>query len=303
MAESGDKKKHKILFIVNPVSGDIRKSDLPEMIEGYAGKQGFEYEIFETRGKGDLKRLCNRMDACAFTLAVAAGGDGTCNLVARAIKDRAIAMGIIPMGSANGMAVELGIPQNKDRALKVLTGGQERLLDYLIINDRHLSLHLSDIGMNARVVKRVAREKSRGFFGYFKQYLREFRFAHSMRYEISTGEDLHYTGKARMIILANARKYGTGAMINPAGDPGDGIFELVIIKPYPRMHIFRMLASIFIGKTDESKYIRIIPARECTIRFSIRQDLQVDGEFKGTVEEVRAVIRGGEIRMVVPGRS
>lgn len=293
------KQKRKILFVINPQSRVVINIDnLETVIEGIVSRDKFEWEIFYTTGMKDKEKLMNYTHKFNPELIIAAGGDGTANLVATHVIKKDIQMGIIPAGSANGLAFNLKIPNNFERALQKIINASAKPVDAICINNKFYCLHLSDVGINARMVKRFSREKSKGLSGYGKQLLKELLSPKtSFRFTVKT-PGYHKKRKAEMLVLANASAYGTGALINPKGVMNDGKFEIVIIKPYPWWSVFRFIAAFFTGNLPKMKYVQIIIASEAEITLDSAQDIHIDGEVQNPVEHLKAEIIPGAITML-----
>jgi diacylglycerol kinase family enzyme len=103
--------------------------------------------------------------------------------------------------------------------------------------------------------------------------------------------------KALMVVLANATKYGTGAVINPEGNLYDGKFEVVIMKKLAITELFKMW---FRPSPFDPKKIRLFPATSVSIATKRKVDFQVDGEYLGKVNKVDAHILAGQLKLIVP---
>ncbi|MGF1636628.1 MAG: diacylglycerol/lipid kinase family protein, partial [Cyclobacteriaceae bacterium] len=160
------------------------------------------------------------------------------------------------------------------------------------------SFHLSDIGINAKVIKRFEADHVRGFRGYLKQYFKELWHKEFLKYKIET-EGKNYKGKAYMIVIANAKRYGTGAVINPNGNPGDGMFELCIIKDISFRGILIAFWSIFDNDAlARATNLKVIPCKQAVIQLSKKQIFQVDGELIGDTKKLEIEIMPGVIQMI-----
>jgi YegS/Rv2252/BmrU family lipid kinase len=270
----------RIIFFINPGSGTGDTGGVAKVIERQFQGVHFEYYIRYLEGQDAPARIGEAIEEIDPDVAVAAGGDGTINMVASAILDKKITLGILPLGSSNGLAYELGIPSDLEEAVVMIEKGKPNAMDVLSINDRHHCMHLSDLGLNARVVKRYDHEDVRGFYGYAKQYFRELGNRKKFRCEVEVDGKVHRR-KAVMIVMANGSFYGTGASITPDGNPGDGFFELILIYAYPFWFIFYMFISIFTRRFNDRRFRKIIRGRNATIRVDPPQELQVDGEHIG----------------------
>ncbi|MCK5102214.1 MAG: NAD(+)/NADH kinase, partial [Cyclobacteriaceae bacterium] len=175
------------LFVVNPISGGNDKSAFYRFIEEENQRMGFSYELYKTTGTDDESRLIKLVIHHKPEVIVAVGGDGTLLLAAKVVKNSSIKIGLIPFGSANGMSRELNIPKIPDISLSlnpsqrfkecwnIIKNERVQEVDLLQINKNHYSLHLSDIGLNAKIVKRFEAEKIRGYFGYARLFFKELK--------------------------------------------------------------------------------------------------------------------------------
>jgi YegS/Rv2252/BmrU family lipid kinase len=285
-----------ILFIINPIAGGTPKDDWEIAIREYFKDLQINIEFFTLTGGDDsfsIKRLIEKFKPGKVA---AVGGDGTVSLVARQVLGTGIALAILPAGSANGMAKELSIPLTHAEALDVIVNGNLKNADVIKINRDLICLHLSDIGLNALLIKYFEEGKIRGKLGYATKVIKTLWRKSPMIVTIKV-KDTDVSVKALMVVLANATKYGTGAVINPLGSLYDGRFEVVIVKRLAISELFKMWfrPQIF----DPSK-IRLFPATSVTIATTRKVHFQVDGEYLGKVKKVEAHILPGQLKLVVP---
>jgi YegS/Rv2252/BmrU family lipid kinase len=287
-----------LLIVANPSSGKQWRKDVESMLTGYLQNRHISWELLQTTGSGDAERIHGLLEKLQPKAVVAVGGDGTLNLVATQLIHTDIPMGIVPTGSANGLAYNLEIPSDVEQALQIVLNHRARAMDVLLLNDSHLCLHLADVGVNARVVKRFEEEGSGGIGGYALHLLKEvsskkefFRFHLKQPHE--TKEI-----KAEMLVISNAKSYGTGALINPEGRIDDGKFELILIKPYPWWYVFRLLLSAFSGKLHKMQHVRTISTSEALIAFKEPVDLQVDGEVMEGIRSLKIQVLPGALKVL-----
>src|SRR5206468_6733107 len=133
-----------LLFIVNPISGGKQKQDWEASIRDYFKQLPHSIEFYLLTGKDDRVSIEHHIKQIKPDRVVAVGGDGTVKMLAELFKETSLPLGIIPAGSANGMAKELGIPEEAKEALQIITDGSCRKLDVIDINDKETCLHLSD---------------------------------------------------------------------------------------------------------------------------------------------------------------
>jgi YegS/Rv2252/BmrU family lipid kinase len=288
------------LFIINPISGGLNKEEFVSKLRILFEEKNKELHIFETRGREDDRELAlQRINELNPDVVVAVGGDGTCNMVAKLLLDKDVLFGIVPLGSANGLATELNISEDHDEAVQLLFRGVEKPVDALFINGHEICLHLSDIGLNAKVVKRFEENARRGMLGYFRQFAREVTISVPSKFMFELNGNT-FKEKAHMVVIANASKYGTGAIVNPEGRVDDGVFEICIIKPFPWYAFFSISLHLFKGTLKTSRYVRIIKCSSIRIHNLPNEVLQVDGEIVGYPDEVEVSIRKHAYRIIVP---
>jgi len=285
-----------ILFVINPVSGGKIKTEWENAIMEYFRPRPFTVEIYQLTGENDSESITSYIEKLKPERVVAVGGDGTVAMVAKLILGTGIGLGILPAGSANGMAKELGIAEDPATAMQVVAEGKTNDADVIKINDEHISLHLSDIGLNAQLIKHFEEGKLRGKFGYATKVLKTLWTKSNMKVHIKTanGESSHL---ALMVVLANASKYGTGAVINPGSSLYDGQFEVVIMRRLAVSELFKMW---FRPQPFDPKKIKVFPATSVHIQTTRRVHFQVDGEYLGKTTEVEAHILAGQLKLIVP---
>ena len=284
-----------ILFIINPISGGRTKNDWESAIREFYKPLNQSPEFYMLTGSDDNVSIEHWIEKIKPSKVVAVGGDGTISLVAREIIGKNIALGILPAGSANGMARELGIPLTANDALNIIERGTIRNADVIEVNN-HICLHLSDIGLNAQLVKHFEEGKVRGKIGYATKVIKTLWTKSVMSISINIkGRQVNM--KALMVVLANATKYGTGAVINPGGDLYDGQFEVVIMK---RLAITELLKMWFRPQPFNPTKIKVYPATSVTIETTRKVHFQVDGEYLGKVRRVDANIIAGQLKLIVP---
>ncbi len=287
-----------ILFVINPISGGINKKTLRSDISSFFEPHDIRVEYIETTGENDKDKIAEKIEDVSPDEVVACGGDGTINMIASVLIRKDISMGILPLGSANGLATELGIPENIRTALRIIERGRKRELDVLLINEKYLSLHLSDLGFNAKLIKRFEQAGKRGKLGYARQFVRTLLTQESMRYYFMM-DDQTFSRRAQMVTFANARKYGTGAVVNPDGQLDDGFFEVCIFRPYPWYALFGIMLRFFTGSLKKSKYVKIHSTNNVQVCSRKPETLQVDGEPVGEFNDVEVIIHPRKISILV----
>lgn len=284
-----------LLFVINPLSGGKQKKDHEAAIKKYFEKLPHKINFFFLNGKNDEEELEKYIKQVTPDKVVAVGGDGTVSMVAKKILGTEMQLGIVPAGSANGMARELNISVNIEEALDTIEKCYVRKADAICINNE-ICFHLSDIGLNARLIKYFEEGNMRGKMGYAKVALKVLLRKQNIRVIIQAKEK-EIKRDAFMVVLANASKYGTGAIINPKGDLYDGLFEVVIIRQIGIATLFKVW---FRPRNLDPKKIEIIQARSVHIETHRKVHFQVDGEYRGKVHTVNAEIVPAQLNIILP---
>lgn len=287
----------RILFIINPGSGSNDK-DWHSTISEFFKTRAETIELFDLPDPCSIDKIREKIDSYKPQKAVAVGGDGTVILVAQCLENTSIALGILPAGSANGMAKELDIPENEVQALELLVTGKTERIHMIKVNG-HYCIHLSDIGFNAFVVKKFESGPGRGMLGYLKASWKVLWSNPRMQLEIKTDESTVKT-EAEMLVLANATKYGSGALINPKGKLNDKLFEVVVVKKISFMEIFKM---VFSHSDYNPQKTELYQTSSLQVRSKKKVHFQVDGEYLGKVHEVSATILPDALEVIIPDKE
>ena len=288
--------ERKVLLVVNPISGDLDKDEVFEQVIETAGALNYDLRIYTTTGADDLQTIREMVSNINPERVLVAGGDGTISLVAEAVQGSDVIMGIIPVGSANGLAMDFGVSGSLAEVVEMAFGDNIVGIDAVSINGE-VSLHLSDVGLNALLVKNYESGDTRGKLGYAKEMLKTLTEHENFLVRITTEQEIIET-EALIVIIANAQKYGTGVTINPAGDMSDGFFELVIAKKLDFIETARILA----GSTDfNPEIMQVVSVQKATIECLDKEvHFQIDGEYKGMVTKLEAHILKEYIKVSIP---
>lgn len=285
----------KILFVINPISGGKEKKDWETTIRQYFKESPHNMEFYLLTGQEDASSVKHHIQSVNPTRVVGVGGDGTIKMLADLLQNTAIPLGIIPAGSANGMARELEIPANIDTALDISMNGDVKPIDVIYVNGE-ICIHLSDVGLNAMLVKYFEKSEKRGMWGYGKAVLRALIEKRKM-YATITTDQTTCKRKAYMITIANARKYGTGANINPEGDVSDGYFEVVVLR---KLNLIEIGKAIFTEKSFHPRRIEVFKTQKLHLSLLQKTFFQVDGEYRGRIKELEAEIKHHALLLMLP---
>lgn len=280
-----DTKLKKVLLVINPVSGDTDKKPLIDMIGDFLG-DNIESSMYATTGIDDIGILRKKLRADRPDRLLVIGGDGTIKLAAQVCHEQQVSIGILPAGSANGLATDLGLPEDTKKALSVALGEKIIKMDALEI-DGSIGLHISDLGINAELIKNYSDSAVRGHFGYFVNSIPTlWETEGPYRFSILANGEMRHVD-AIMVAFANSKKFGTGAVINPNGKIDDGKFEVVLFKKLDVVQVLRTLN----GKIDmDSDFVEVIQTTKVRVTTEKPVSFQIDGEFNDDIQEVNVTI-------------
>ena len=287
----------KLLFIINPGSGN-NHTDWHSEIRNYFKSTHHTIELFDLPEPCSTEKIKQKIEEYKPQRVIAVGGDGTVKLAAQCLMQTNIPLGILPAGSANGMAKELEIPGNAEDALEIVVNGTVKKIHLLKINDE-LCIHLSDIGFNAFVVKKFEASHKRGMLGYIQASWKVLWDKPFMQLEIQTDKAV-IKREAAMIVLANATKYGSSALINPKGKLNDDLFEVIVVKKVSFKEIFKMMITHM--PYDPAK-TEVLQTGSLHIHAKKKVHFQVDGEYLGKINDIKADIITDAVNMIIPNKQ
>ncbi len=281
-----------ILIIINPNSG--KKNVRKVLKEIRSLNADIPYVI--TRNTGELEQVF-RSGIEKYKVFIVAGGDGTVNETIQYLygrKDKFLA--VLPAGSGNGFARELGFGDS----LKSLTGdikkGASLDVDVLSVNG-NLCVNVAGLGLDSYVAHVFHKRSGRGLKNYIFSAIRSIFTFRPFYAKLSVGGAVTQ-GKFLMITIANSRQFGNHAVISPRSDPSDGIFEVVLVKPFPFYLYPVFIFKLFLGTLKNSRHIKYIKVRDSiSIESGFRQ-YHVDGEPKDFTGRLSAKMLREKVRVI-----
>lgn len=301
------------VVIVNPIAGPGRSTILDRcttMARSTLATHGYSAEIVVTESPSDTHRFAREAVASNARLVVAWGGDGTINGAGSALVGTSVPLGIVPGGSGNGLARDLGLPRDPALALAVAGTGRERVID---AGELHGSLffNVAGIGLDAEIAARIASPGARrGLAGYVMATTRELRRYVPQTYTIRIGgEDLIPGGssdaqtiqsRALFLALANSRQYGNGAQIAPRAQLDDGAIDLVVVEDASTWRLVARLPAFFRGTLEAGPDLLMHRTTALSITASRPILFHVDGEPRTGPETINLRVQPRALRVRVP---
>jgi diacylglycerol kinase (ATP) len=293
------------VIIVNPISGPKRRGTGAERVDVATRtleRLGAKGEIRQTERAGHAHELSLEAAASGADLVIGWGGDGTINEVARALVQRgdarvvAPALGIIPGGSGNGLARELGIPFDPAKAIEHALRANARIVDAGELGD-HLFFNVAGIGLDAHVAALVTtRIRHRGLLPYLKASAGDLIRYPPVEYTI-TVDGRAIQASALVLAFANSRQWGFGAQIAPGADLSDGLIDFVVVEDRGFFGNMVRVPALFLRRIDRQSGIDTHRVREVTIRSREAMLFHVDGEAVQGSDTLVARVHPGALRL------
>jgi diacylglycerol kinase (ATP) len=295
----------KFVYLINPISGAKGKEQVLAMVKKKTAEKNIPFEILATNAEGDYTSLIEKVRTEQVTDVIVIGGDGTVNQVANACRNYPVNIGIIPMGSGNGLAFAAKIPKKPEAALNVIFNGNVVTIDSFIINN-NFSCMLCGLGFDAQVAHDFARQKKRGLMTYVKQTCKNFLTSKAYPFEmVIDGNELKTN--AFFISIANSNQFGNNFTIAPRASLYDGLLDIVIVN---KMNKLRMLLSVLkqIRKGEIDEYdghdplqgIHYFHAKKLEIRNPGNAPLHIDGDPAQTSASFSINIIEKAFRLLMP---
>jgi YegS/Rv2252/BmrU family lipid kinase len=292
----------RVAVIINPISGGggattaRRRAQLAAAVIEASGAIP---EIFITERRGHARDLaCAARDRGAGVV-VAWGGDGTVNEVASALTFTDTPLAIVPSGSGNGLARELGIRRDPASAIADAIAGPTRRIDVGEVAGR-LFVNTAGFGFDACVAARFADARWRGLAGYGWLTLATLCRYEPREYTIDTGATRR-TIRALLIGVANSRQYGNGAIIAPEAQVDDGRLDLVVIGARPAWRTLQQLPRLFTGRLGTAPDVWIERITHARLTGDAPLLIHVDGEPLPPQEAVEIRVQPGALGVRGPG--
>ena len=290
------------LLIVNPRSGvDRNKETMIETASRLCESHGMRLNIEFTSGPGDGRKIAEEGSRRGYGLVIAAGGDGTVRDVADGLWKTSTAMGIVPMGSGNGLARSLGISQEESEALVTAITGQTITIDRGLANGGSFYSAFG-VGFDAEVSYRFAQDKRRGRSTYIKHALRQILSYKPRRFRLTYGHEISIETEALLIAACNCMQYGNNAYISPKADPTDGLLDITVVHQGNFLSTAIAGIDLFMGRLDHNVLVQMFRTKGIVITMEGADHCitHLDGEPEQTSPEVHICCERGGLMIRIP---
>ena len=233
---------------------------------------------------GQLAEVASELATEGYETAVVCGGDGTVNEVINGIAGSDTALGVVPLGTGNDFAANMGISENIDQACNIIKQRQVKTIDLVKVDKDKFFAGTGCLGFDAEIAafaSRMRKEKSNSFLlhvlgGIFKL----------VSYKSKTVElrfdGQKYFGDILLVAFGNIRTYAKGMMITPDAVSDDSLLDICIVRPMARWKIPFTLPSVYKGTHTEKKEVSVYQAGAVFVQSTSYMELYADGDFIAT---------------------
>ena len=291
-----------IHFIVNPISGNGNNLITPKLVSGVFNFDEFKVKIKQTQRPIHAKELALKSIKEGADVIVACGGDGTVNEIASSLVGSNVKLGIVPMGSGNGLASALKIPKSISGALNVIKNSNSTQIDVGEIN-KHYFFSNTGIGFDANVINNYSKTKQRRLGSYLKaSLLTFFNNPPSLSVKITT-EHKSLRLKPFMVFVSNSNEMGYDISLTPKASIQDGMLDAIIVEPLNKLEIIYFGFLLLIKRPQSFKKAHYFLTKNLEITNLEKGGVlaQIDGEsVQIKANQINIQIKQAALSVVVP---
>jgi len=256
----------------------VDRPDVRHLVN-WVREKGHHVELHATFEPGDAAGFAAQAAKRGVDVVAAGGGDGTVNEVVNGLDGFDVPLGIIPLGTANDFARQVGIPADADHAMDVILQRKPRRLDTASLNGRRF-LNVSTGGIGAEATAETAAEvkASLGPIAYAITGIRKFADlkAKSARF---AGDAFEYEGEFLMFALGLTRATGGGTIVTPMASATDGLLDLCVVENMSRRDFARLVLRVKRGEHLGQDGVHYVQVKHVTITSNDSLAVNVDGEM------------------------
>ena len=288
-------------ILINPRAGlqqDDTVANRTALARSTLQKFGISGQVTVTEGRNHGREVARLLVESGIDTVVVWGGDGTVNAVASQLAFHDAALGIVPAGSGNGLARELGLDWDPERALDVALRGPVQFIDAGELGG-HLFFNVAGVGFDAHLATVFNAGTHRGILGYLRAMVRELMTYEPVRYEVKS-DDFLIRDRAMIVAIANTRQYGNRAIIAPLARPDDGLLALVVVPPLSPLSGLWQACRLFTGTVHRLQGVAMRSVCSGEITGSGPLTFHVDGEVVSGARELSFNVHPGALGVRVP---
>ena len=260
--------KNKIIFIINPIAGKGKGLMIETEIQSYFNQKNVEFETFLTESIGHATEITNQVLTKNPDIIVACGGDGTINEVAQALVGSNVALGIIPIGSGNGLAANLHIPKTTEKAFETILNAKINKIDAGKINENYFFSNMG-LGIDADVINNYAQTKTRNFLGYVTASTKAIFNFQPKKFNIELDNEHTLDDDFYFVFCSNSNEAGYGISFSPNAKLNDGKLDFLAVKKLNFIQQIQFSANVLGKRIEKMKQAKVLQVN--SVKFNSKQ--------------------------------
>jgi YegS/Rv2252/BmrU family lipid kinase len=286
----------RVAVIYNPIAGWRRRRRFRRVLDGLAA-MGCPVTVFATAARGDAEAFARTLDTEAFDVVAAAGGDGTINEVANGLVDRGLPLAVIPLGTANVLAAEIGIPETPQAIARVVAEGAPRPIVLGYVNGRRF-VQMAGVGFDAHVVAHVTPglKRALGKFAYVLWSLAGLLRFPFRRYRLTVDGT---TFEAASAVIANGHYYAGRYTCAPDARLEEPTLKVCLFERSGRLSVLRYGLALLLGRLHRLSDVHVVTATTIAIEGGADEPVQGDGDIVAHLP-LTAGLNGATLDLIFP---
>jgi YegS/Rv2252/BmrU family lipid kinase len=281
------------VIILNPAARGARaqrvRSELEKLARGSV--------LCATATAGEAEHLARNAALEGYGRIVAAGGDGTINEIVNGIAGHDVALGVLPLGTMNVFATELGLPAGIGACWKIIQQNRTHRVDLPRANRKHF-VQLAGVGLDAQAVKETSRSFKRNF-GPLSYLISAVQIASRTPPVLRIESDEAVTEEGSFVLVGNGRLYGGRFPFFKQAVMDDGLLDVIVFKRLNYLDIIRYLQDVVFTPQISSPEVEYFQTKRLRVSSEESVPVEIDGELTGNCP-VEFKIRAGGLRVLSP---
>lgn len=293
--------KNNIIFIINPIAGKGKGKIVASMIQQFFHKKNIHIQICFTEKSGHATDLTKQFISLKLNTIVACGGDGTINEVAQALVGTDIALGIIPIGSGNGLAANLHIPKSIDSALEIILKQKTKTIDAGKINHQYFFSNIG-FGIDAAVIEQYAQTKKRNFLGYVFASTKALLQYKTKSFSVKIDDEKELKNDYYFLFCSNSNEAGYGISFSPKAKLNDGKLDFLAIKKLNFIQQIHFSICVLLKRIEKMNQAEMLQIRSAKfIAKNAKTIAQIDGEaFVLNEKNIEVSVVPNALHVIIP---
>jgi diacylglycerol kinase (ATP) len=291
------------IIFINPISGTRSKADIKKLVADTLVKHGYTFQFLPTEQSGDYSFLKNKIENEKTTDVIICGGDGTISHITAHLQNIDVHVGIVPMGSGNGLAFTAGIPKDPQKALNVIVHGTAKYIDAFWINER-FACHNFGVGFDGKVAHEFSVSPKRGPMTYVKLAIKNYFKEKAYKFSVEA-DGIKLEVSAFFIGVLNGNQFGNSLTIAPKAILNDGLLDVVIFKKSNKLNVFlKMIHQFRRGKVttveNDKKLVHYFQTKKLQITNTENALIHIDGEPVDPIKTIEISVIENAYKLIQP---